>query len=221
MSFVNHGMLGMYAFTGPRTWQTFANSSNSSASTITLPSDVQSDDLIVLVQVGNAGSNPPAVVTPSGYTALGSGSSSNTNQQIAACYKVSTGGDASAVLTGIAGGTGNRKVAMIFRPTPRTTVGVSNGSVIAGSTSGNPGATVIDSGNVSTPVIAISGWACETSAPTGTFSPTEDATLNGAATGALNLQVKYKIMNYNPANVTADMNDLSLNSTISFYMAMA
>ena len=65
------------------------------------------------------------------------------------------------------------------------------------------------------------GWACETSAPTGTFSPTEDATLNGAATGALNLQVKYKIMNYNPANVTADMNDLSLNSTISFYMAMA
>lgn len=197
-------------------WYFVDSSTSSSGATITLPSGIATSDLIVLLQGGQSGSNPPTLVTPAGYTSLGNYSSGTTNQQIAAAYKISSGSDSGAVLTGI-NGTNNRKIALVFRPSVAPS-SISTGTYHGISTNGDPSSQTITLSGVTVPAIGIATYMNETGTPTTTFSPTEDATIT--LTGALNFIVKYKIMNNDQSDITVDMNDVNLNSMQSFYVGL-
>jgi len=90
-------------------------SATSNTSTITVPSGVQASDFMVLFDIA-FGATSPALVTPSGFTAIKD--STGSNGRIAISRKqVLNSADAGTTLTGMNGATSNNKILLVFRGT--------------------------------------------------------------------------------------------------------
>lgn len=90
-------------------------SATSNTSTITVPSGVEAGDFMVLFDIA-FGATSPALVTPSGFTAIID--STGSNGRIATSRKqVLSSADAGTTLTGMNGATSNNKILLVFRGT--------------------------------------------------------------------------------------------------------
>ena len=89
-------------------------SANSSASTVTVPSNLLPGDLLVLFDIAFGATSSPSLVTPTNFTSLGS--VTGQNGRINTAYKqVLDSSDSGTSITGMNGNSSNNKILLVFR----------------------------------------------------------------------------------------------------------
>lgn len=206
-----------------------ASNSSATSTSVVLSSSIQANDIILIfAQVGNSNSATASTfTTPTGYTLINAATASNTgaadSDASSLFYKVAVSGDAGATLT-ISHTTGNYRsiIAAVFRTTKGSTPTITNSSinsygvVTASGTAANPSSQTVTSGSGNAPLIVFGAYV---NAATRTFTPAQDAELTNASVSGR--QLRYKIYNSSPANVTVASTTTSTDVTLqSFYMAI-
>lgn len=189
----------------------FVASATSTSSTITIPASAQAGDVAILYDVAYNFSGVPTSVTPTGWTAIRSDSGSVSRQNSSA--KVLVAADASASITGMTGTSWVNKTLIVVRPNVPAQSFVAagaNGEI----TAGTPTNQSVTASAGSAPLIVVAGYTITGSFGTVTFSPTQDATI----TNGTDQQLRYKIYNSAPADVTVGMSDAGINWMQSFYL---
>lgn len=159
-------------------------------------------DFGVMLDYARHGSSAPAAVTPSGHTqaATVTDNTANSRSRASITYKVLTGSEAS--LTGIWGGSQNRKIYLVFRPS----IAISTVIYTAGgaeATAGNPTGQTIDPSAETTAVILVGEMGSSGAISPRTTSPTMDEV---AGSDTLHYG-HYLISNNSPASQSYDMDD--------------
>jgi hypothetical protein len=187
----------------------------STASTITGPAGIQAGDLLVLWDwAGAAGT--PAETVPSGFSILAGASIANFRCILS--YKIATGAEASAALTGMAGLAVNK--ALIVVRGNRAISSVTAGSAAAELTDGSPSSQSVTASGGTPPLVVVGGYATGSGATVSprTFSTTKDGEVNPNNS----LWLAWKIYNSSPADTSIDMDDEgSANGLASGYLACA
>lgn len=195
-------------------------SATSTSSTINFPGGIQSGDLIVLIDRGfQASTTPPADVTPTGFTRVGSSltlASGLASVRQNAWYKKADGTESGA-LTGLNADFANDKVMIVFRgntPASTLTLGGSGAEI----TDGNPAAQNCPASGGLAPLVVLGAYGSSGAVNPRTFSTTKDGEVNSSTS----LYLAWKIYNSSPANSSIDMDDEgNLNTLQSFYIQMA
>lgn len=189
-------------------------SATSTAQTITVPSGVQSGDLLVLLDRAANTMSAPSTIIPSGFTSI-----VNTLLAIArqiASYKIADGTEGGTNLTGMSGNFLLDKALYVFRGSAAIT-SVSVSTPNAEGTSVDPASQAVSASGGTAPLIVFGCYSAGLSVVIDprTFSPAKD----GEITPDSNLYLAYKIYNAGPADVTIDMeNEGSPNILQSFYI---
>ncbi|RJG46639.1 hypothetical protein [Mesorhizobium sp. DCY119] len=155
----------------------------SNAATITIPADSQAGDLAVMYDFavsGNPGNAPPTT-TPSGWTLITSNNSGDLRGSI--FYKILTGGDPGANVTGMNGGDINRKVMRVLRgrlPVSAVTTGGWDQNITV--TANSPGNINVPASGGSTPLVILGFGASRGTVSTFSSSPAFDSSNAASAT---------------------------------------
>lgn len=160
----------------------FRASTTSTTANITLPSNLQSTDLLILFDFAY-GESIPSLVTPSGWTQIANQTSSGPSSRAATWYRVGSSALSGTSVTGMTGGTGQRKICLAFKNTAFSSVGTNTYSASSTTSTGT-----LSAGT--SPYLAIafvvgSGTASLTSAPA-SINYTPATSGNIIATYALN-----------------------------------
>ncbi len=197
----------------------FASSTSDASADITLPANIISGDLILLVDYAHGTSTK---VIPSLYNEIITSFVDVTfDSRVTCSYKISTGSDSSAVVTGQNGSTDNSKIALVFRAASAISA-VNFGTPNQEGTGGNPALQTVLAGAESAPLIVIGVYAAPdvASIATRTFSTTADGEVNELV-GDDALYVKYKLYDASPANTDVDMDDNgAANILQSFFLEL-
>lgn len=199
----------------------FQSSATSTAETITLPSDIIAGDVLLLIQAANE-AGVPTDVTPTGWTDVGAAvnvslAGGGADSRVSHKYKIAVGGDASASVTGMNGGTSNHKIVFVFRPTAPA-IAIAPQDLAGEMTNGAPSAQTANASAGATPLIVIASFHERGGAQTGiSFSPTEDGSVANT-----NIDAFHKTYNSSPADVTVDLGDGGArNALCSFYLEIS
>ena len=192
----------------------FHDSVVSSGSTVTGPSGIQAGDLLVCWDVVVQTSTEP-LIPLSGFTLITSDGDTGNDQYCVLSYKIADGSEASASISGMSGADSNTKLLLVFRPdNPITTANVQDATITQ--TSGDPGSEVISASAGAAPMVVLGAYAALTSISSESFSPANDGEIERQpGTFLANANLRYKIYNSSPANVTIDMGDEGASSTMS------
>lgn len=194
-------------------------SATSSSTTITAPSGIQAGDLLVLLDRADNLSLPSTVV-PTGFTSIANVNNGSGMRQIVS-YKLATGSEGGASITGMAGGLDVNKALAVFRGNvPIASISVASLNAPA-PTDANPTAQNVTAAGGTVPLIVFGCYsATNTIVSPRTFTPAKDGELNPSPSQTLYLA--WKIYNSAPANVSVDMDDEgSANTLASFYLQAA
>jgi hypothetical protein len=202
-------------------------SSTSTTNTITAPSGIQAGDLIIMVDSGGGGveTNPPADVTPSGFTRIGTsltfdGGTFGPSVRQNLWYKIANGTEGGVSLTGLNAVVADNKVIAVFRGNkPISSVILSTPTGQA--TGGNPTAQNIDAASGAAPLVAIAAYgAPDDTIPTRTFTVGGVAAKDGEVNSSGGCYLAWKIYNTAPANIVIDMDDTGdLNALQGVYIS--
>lgn len=192
------------------TYRDGANVNNST--TITAPSGIVEGDILFFFDRALNTSGAPTAVIPSGFTQISNITLGNRRQIVS--YKVADGTEAGATITGMASTSANAKRILAFSTgvsSPTATVQSINEQI----TNAAPSNQTITCGSSSSALIAVS-YLGQTTLTSYTFTPTED---DSYPNNTNNNQIKYKIYNTSPANVTVTAGDGgNENALQSFYV---
>jgi hypothetical protein len=179
-------------------------SATSAATTVTGPASIIAGDLLVLLDMAfNA--TLPASTVPSGFTIIWD-QNDTVSQRTIMSYKIATGAEASASLTGMAGSALVNKQLYVFRG-DSAIAAVSVLDVDSQFTSGNPTAQTITSGSGVAPLVVLAGYSADTAINPRTFTVGGVAAKDGELAHGVLAYLAYKIYNAAPANVVIDMDD--------------
>jgi len=203
----------------------FANAT-STASTITVPANIQEDDIAILfdISTSNTATNPTTVI-PSGFTSIivNTRPAVDNNRKAICSYKLLVGTEGSSSLTGMAsaGGTdGTKKILVIFRPNAKLVETVSLSTPSGFCNDQDPPSQIISMSGQTPPLLGI---VCYSS--TGVVDPrtATEATFSEISNGT-NMYLKYCIFNKGdtPTNATVDMQDEGFNNSLqSFWVKLS
>lgn len=190
----------------------FRSSSTSSASTITVPSDVVAGDLLVLYDTPVNLSGFPTSVVPTKFSTILNSTSGNARRTVCS-YKIAEGTDAGTSITGMNGTNANSKILLAFSTNGATAAAAYD--IAFQSTDGDPTAQVVNASGQTTPLVVLA-FMRQATATGQSFSPTEDGTVTD-----LTSKGYYKIYNSSPADVTVDCGDGGTqNNLMSFYIQL-
>jgi hypothetical protein len=207
---------------------TLRDSATSTANngTIVAPGSIQAGDLLVLLDKDQNTSGSPADTVPSGFTRIHTGLQDpgigTIEQRVTLSYKIATGAEAGATLTGINGtatGVAGR-ILLVFAPSSGTLfTGVTVNDAALQQLNTNPVSETILSGSGTPPLIALAGYVTQSAAISPrTFSPAAD----GEVTAAQYIYLAYKIYEASPSNITVDMDDEgNMNALSTCYLRLA
>lgn len=192
----------------------------STNNTITWPATLASGDLAVLFDAAVNSTTPtPSTVVPTGFSSIINSNDGSSARNICS-YKILTGSE-SGSLTGMNGGTNNRKVMLVFRGN----IAITSVTIVSPSgqvTSANPTAQVVSSLGVLPPLITFGAYSTQAGATVSprNFTPAKDSELgpNNAC------WLAWKIYNAadTPADITIDMDDEGdFNGLQSFSLELA
>lgn len=207
------GAASVYGYAGSsRTDPYLVTTVYSDAATVTIPSAAAVGDIAVLFD--NAvlfGGPAPASVVPSGWTSVID--TGGTVSRVISSYKLLVGGDPGTTITGMTGGSFQSKSILVFRKTVTATA-VSAFSAAGQVTSGDPTAQVVTSSGGVVPIIVIATYYSSFGGVTGvSFTP--------SATGVFNpsnfTNVRYKVFESSPVDVTVDLGNSSGFDTLQSY----
>src|SRR3972149_6788610 len=201
----------------PVTSIAFQDSATSTASTITGPATILAGDVLFLADRARNSTGVPTTVVPTGFTSIGNINDGFDSRQICS-YKIATGAEASASITGMNGTAENRKALYVMRPNSAASV-VTIASVGGQFTDSNPAAQNVTAGSGVAPLVVFGAYGTDSAAISPrTFSTTAD----GEITPSTNFYFAYKIYNSSPADSSIDMDDEGVaNSLQSFYAQIA
>ncbi|NIR50013.1 hypothetical protein GWO43_16060 [candidate division KSB1 bacterium] len=196
---------------------TFQSSATSTADTITLPSDVQAGDVMVLCQRAQTNfGGPPSDVTPTGWTDVGAAVNVDDGAAIRVShkYKIAEAGDASSSVTGMDGANGDWKIVFVFRP-DNAADSVAPQDLAGEITDGDPASQTANASVGTEPLIVLASFGERGGNQTGiSFSPAEDGSVANT-----DIDFYRKIYNSSAADVTVDLGDGGNdNSLCSFYL---
>ena len=197
-----------------------AASSTSLAQTITAPNGIQAGDLLVLTQyAATAGGPAPTAVTPTGFTNISSAADNGNQARGMIDYKIATGSEGGASITGMNGSTDNAKVLVVYRKTPPI-VAVTPTDIATEHTTGNPVSQTANASGGAAPLVVIAAFASNGFVDPRTFSPAADGSV--VSSNGVEIWQAWKIYNAEPADVTVDMDDEgAFNYLASCYLACA
>lgn len=199
------GMVG-----GSITTITMQASTTSAASTITVPT-CQAGDVLVLFD-RPLGSAPPAPVVPSGWSTGNNLSFGNYKMYVS--YKLATGADSGASVTGMNGSISNAKMMYVFRPDVAALVLTLGSSVSDLTTTATDAVATTLAGSGTAPLIVIGSYSRNGPVSPRGMSPAKDGEIT-----ATNAYLAYKIYNSSPANVTVTTpGNASPNSAQAMYL---
>jgi len=134
---------------------TYVNHTTANATTITAPSEIEADDLLVMIDAAENTASTPTSVVPTGFTQIGSDlESGTTNMKLIASYKIADGTEDGATITGMSGSRQDGKIIMQFRG-DRPIASFSVSTPVTQSVLGNPTAQTIAASSGTQPVLAI------------------------------------------------------------------
>lgn len=189
----------------------FVASATSTTSTVRIPSSARAGDVAVLFDRAWNNQSPPSTVVPSGWTSIRNDPGTVSRNILSA--KVLVSGDPNALITGMDGVFGDRKIMLVFRANVAATgfvTGSSNGEV----TVNTPATQTVSASGVGTPLVVIGAFAALDPLGTTALSPAADGTISNSG----DQRMLYKIYSANPANVSASMDDAGSNVMQSFYL---
>lgn len=173
----------------------------STGSTIKVPNTAAAGDLAVLVDWKTATAGTPTAVTPSGWTNIVNASGVNSRLMISA--KLVVLADVGATQTCMSGDSSNRMILAVFRGS-RAIGAFASGSATGEVAATNLAAQTVAASGVQTPLVVLAAYGTTDTSPTGkTFSPTQD----GSESIETKLELRYKIYNTAPADVSVDFNN--------------
>lgn len=200
----------------------------STANTISIHSSVQaSTDLLVLLQFSTTDGSPPADVTPSGWSHIGTvvEGGAGADARISAKYRVAQAGDAGATVTGM-DGTVDRKIILVYRGDGAIST-VTPGSYNGYADEGEPPAQSLNAGSGAAPLVAIAHYVVDNTNAidpriftVGGSPAADNEYINGTDTFQY---AKDKVYNSSPANISVDMDDevtTADNGLQSFYLSV-
>jgi hypothetical protein len=197
---------------------TFVTTATADATSINVPSGptAAAGDLAILMDL-QSGPSAATTVNPSGWDEIVN--STTTGLRSICSWKILTGGDLGASVTGMtASGGVVAKMILVVRPNSPITA-VSELSVNQQSTSADPTLQTITASNGPAPLIII-----------GTFrgsggTPTPSGTLNSTGTALVFAgsvtRGRYHIYNSSPSDLTWDCNDIGSQTLLSFYLSVS
>lgn len=192
----------------------FLDSTVSSGSSVTGPAGIQAGDLLVCWDVATDAS-AVALNPLSGFTSIVTDGDTGNDQYCVLSYKIADGSEASASISGMNGASSNTKLLMVFRPdVPISAVNVVDASITQ--TGGDPGSESITAGGGVVPLVVLGAYAALSSIDSESFSPAADGEIERQPGSLLsNAELLYKIYNSSPANVTIDVGDEGLSTTMA------
>lgn len=209
MSFILTQMSGFataplfnYWYTAATGWSTSA-SFNDSTATIVLPSVISRGDLIILIDGAWNVAGIPTAITPTGFTNIANDGLGIHRAMLS--YKVATGSEAGATVTGMSGDSINRKIAKVFRPNAQAAVTISG--INHQITDSAPTNQTIAVGSAVKPLIALMA-AYQLSGVTGrSFTIGGSDAKDSELTAGTNIYLIWKIVNSAPSDIVAAMGD--------------
>lgn len=126
--------------------------------TITLPADIQSGDLIALYDFSDGALNgvAPSLVTPTGFTSVGS--TTGNLRRSAISYKVAAGTEGGTSITGMGGADNDQiKIVLVFRGSSVITA-ASSFDYAGQHTSGTPTTQTVDANAGTPPLIILAAY---------------------------------------------------------------
>lgn len=195
-----------------------ASTTSSNSATVTGSASIVAGDLLVLLDaVWNLGANPPASSVPTGFTSIVTSSLGTANATRATLsFKIATGAEASASITGMTGTGGASKILTVFRGN----VAITSASALdpeQTSTDANPAALTVNASSGTPPLVVVAGYSSSAAVNPRTFtvggSAAKDGEQNGTGT-LLDDWLAWKIYNSSPADVVIDMDDEGLSNTL-------
>lgn len=192
------------------------------STTITGPATIQAGDLLVISDVVYLKSGTPTSVVPADFTAAQN--FTGVNGRLILSYKIATGAEASASITGMTmNGTTlfGSKIMFVFRGnTPITTASDASGG--AEGTTGNPAAQNVAASGGTPPLVILAAYATRGAIDPRTFSPAKDGELQRTAINSVDHWLAYRIYETAPANTSIDMDDEGGNNIlVSRYIQVA
>lgn len=187
----------------------------SGTSAVTGSASILAGDILIYEDYARTVGSIPTAVTPSGFTNVINATLASTTRLMIS-YKIATGAEASAAITGMNGGQSNEKILQVFRPS-RALVSLVSGDPASEITDGDPVGQTCNVVGVATPLIVFASYGSTGGLNTALniFTPTEDGVSNSSTFNYL----KYKIYNTAPADTSVDMPDrLNANALSSFYL---
>jgi hypothetical protein len=195
-----------------------ATTSVNSATITGSASIVAGDVLVLLDSVWNSGALPPASSVPTGFTQITTAAGVAVDRtRMTISFKLATGAEASASITGMTGSGGAAKVLSVFRGAPVVSA-ISAFDPGQEHTTGNPTAQTITAGGGVAPLLVIGAYSGELAVNPRTFTVGGSAAKDGEtqASGGtfINSWLAYKIYNASPADVVVDMDDEGSDNTL-------
>lgn len=192
----------------------FRASATSLTSTITVPSGIQSGDILVLHDTATNATTIPTAVVPTGFTSI-LNEAFTTQRRTINSYKIANGTESGTTITGMNGANTNAKILLVFSAKANT---VNVKSVNYQCTDADPTSQTITASAGRPALVAIGFIRNLLGNANTTMSPTEDGTVSLASVH----YGYYKIYNQSPQNVTFDTNDGGTqNILISYYIEVA
>lgn len=189
----------------------FRSSATSTGSTIVAPSNIVAGDLLVLYD--NVAGSAPSSQVPSGFNTI-TDIPYLASRRAVCSYKIATGSEAGATLTGMSGSTTMAKILLVFSTNGATAGTVK--SIQSYYDDGNPPAQTITSGSGTAPLL-VCGFIRSPTGSGNSMSPTQDGIiLNGTVHYGY-----YKIYNSSPSNVTFDTGTGNFTTLISFFIEVS
>lgn len=181
---------------------------------ITAPNNISQGDILIFFDraLTASGGAAPTTAIPSGFTSI-SNLTLGSRRQIVS-YKEAAGTESLSTLTGMSSTSSNTKRCVVFSTNivnPTLTIQSLNAQM----TNATPSNQTITSGSSLNPLVAIA-YLGQGTFSSFTFTPTEDGALD---TTTSNNQVRYKIYNSSPSNITVTAGDGgNENGLQSFYI---
>lgn len=200
----------------PRTTPVVSFKSSAEGTTsLTLPSGISAGDIIVVYNQAET-SGGPAPVTPSGYTSI-IDAGSGTNYRAIFSYKISTGSDSGATVTGM---TQTPTIIALVFSTGKTDPIITVNSPVGSVSNSAPASRTVPSATGSVPLIVLGANRTETPGTIQmTWSPAEDASVPSPKAGR---NVFYKIYSSSPADISISQSDGGFgNILVSFYLSVS
>lgn len=174
----------------------------STAATIVGPAAIEAGHLLVLLDRATGKSSTPTTVLPSGFVSISNQTLGEARQILS--YKIATGAEASASLTGMTGDFTMGKVLVVFEG-DAAIASITPQDVGGQATDGNPASQNVAAGGGAVPLVVLGAYGTFLAAvdPRG-FSPAKDGEVSA---GSNHLYLAWKIYNASPANVDIDMDD--------------